>query len=144
VRLHLPDTAPGQEPGRQAPTILGDSLMLREAFKNLIDNALRHGAQISKPIDGHIDGHIDITLDPHDNGWRITVSDPGPGIPPALANAAFERFTRGPNPRTPGAGLGLSIVKRVVDIHNGKLSLSNRVGGGLDAVITLPAGRHEA
>ena len=144
VRLHLPDTAPGQEPGRQAPTILGDSLMLREAFKNLIDNALRHGAGISNPTSSPIDGHIDITLDAHGNGWRITVSDPGPGIPPALANAAFERFMRGPNPRAPGAGLGLSIVKRVVDIHQGKLSLSNRVGGGLDAVITLPAGRHEA
>ena len=126
--------------------------MLREAFKNLIDNALRHGAQISNPIsspndghiDDHIDHHIDITLDAHDNGWRITVSDPGPGIPPALANAAFERFTRGPNPRTSGAGLGLSIVKRVVEIHQGKLSLSNRVGGGLDAVITLPASRRDA
>ncbi|KAG1263253.1 hypothetical protein G6F65_014557 [Rhizopus arrhizus] len=110
--------------------------MLREAFKNLIDNALRHGASP--------DGHIDIRLDRHDACWRITVSDQGPGIPPALANTAFERFARGPNPRTPGAGLGLSIIKRVVDIHHGKLSLSNRVGGGLDAVITLPAGPHDA
>ncbi|MNV09999.1 Sensor protein QseC [compost metagenome] len=143
VRLRLPESAAGHP-----PQVLGDSLMLREAFKNLIDNALRHGTQISNPIpspnDGHIDDHIDITLDAHDNGWRITVSDPGPGIPPALANAAFERFTRGPNPRTSGAGLGLSIVKRVVEIHQGKLSLSNRVGGGLDAVITLPASRRDA
>ena len=61
-----------------------------------------------------------------------------------MANTAFERFARGPNPRTPGAGLGLSIIKRVVDIHHGKLSLSNRVGGGLDAVITLPAGPYDA
>ena len=110
--------------------------MLREAFKNLIDNALRHGASA--------DGHIDIRLDRLDGSWRITVSDQGPGIAPALANTAFERFARGPNPRTPGAGLGLSIIKRVVDIHHGKLSLSNRVGGGLDAVITLPAGPYDA
>ncbi|WAI83018.1 MULTISPECIES: sensor histidine kinase [Achromobacter] len=148
VRLHLPDVASGQVPGRQTPTIQGDSLMLREAFKNLIDNALRHGAGISSrpssPTDSHPDGHIDITLNAHDKGWRITVSDPGPGIPPALANAAFDRFTRGPNPRAAGAGLGLSIVKRVVVIHQGQLSLSNRVGGGLDAVITLPASHHDA
>lgn len=121
VRLHLPDAA---------PRVRGDSLMLREAFKNLIDNALRHGA--------NDDGHIDVRLDASDGGWRITVSDQGPGIPPALAHTAFERFARGPNPRTPGAGLGLSIIKRVVDIHQGTFNLSNRVGGGLDAVITLP------
>lgn len=130
VRLHLPeaDTVP-------PPSVPGDSLMLREAFKNLIDNALRHG--------GSEDGHIDVTLDQHEGGWRITVADQGPGIPPALANTAFERFARGPNPRTPGAGLGLSIIKRVVDIHQGKLSLSNRVGGGLSAVIELPMERHD-
>lgn len=126
VRLHLPPAGAGD-----APRVLGDSLMLREAFKNLIDNALRHGANDA--------GHIDVRLDRHDGGWRIMVSDQGPGIPPALANTAFERFARGPNPRSPGAGLGLSIIKRVVDIHGGSLSLSNRVGGGLDAVITLPA-----
>lgn len=125
VRLHLPS------PGDETPRVQGDSLMLREAFKNLIDNALRHGA--------NEDGHIDVRLERHDGGWRITVSDQGPGIPPALANTAFERFARGPDPRASGAGLGLSIIKRVVDIHGGTLSLSNRVGGGLDAVITLPA-----
>ncbi|MFD4839554.1 sensor histidine kinase N-terminal domain-containing protein [Achromobacter sp. NPDC058515] len=131
VRLRLPDADAGHP-----PTVLGDSLMLREAFKNLIDNALRHGATE--------DGHIDVVLERQGGDWRIAVSDQGPGIPPALANTAFERFARGPNPRAPGAGLGLSIVKRVVDIHRGKLSLSNRVGGGLDAVITLPAQTHDA
>ncbi|MBB1628261.1 histidine kinase [Achromobacter sp. UMC71] len=128
VRLHLPDTGAAMAPG--------DSLMLREAFKNLIDNALRHGASE--------DGHIDIGLQRRDEHWRIAVSDRGPGIAPAQAHSAFERFSRGPNPRTPGAGLGLSIVKRVVDIHQGQLCLSNRPEGGLDAVITLPVHRHDA
>ncbi len=128
VRLHLPAS------GHPA-VVAGDSLMLREAFKNLIDNALRHGATD--------DGHIDVRLERQDREWRISVSDQGPGIPPALANAAFERFVRGPNPRSPGAGLGLSIIKRVVDIHQGRLALSNRVNGGLEAAITLPADPHE-
>lgn len=131
VRLRLPDAEAGAP-----PRIAGDSLMLREAFKNLIDNALRHGASA--------DGHIDVRLERHDAGWRITVADQGPGIPPALAQSAFERFSRGPNPRTPGAGLGLSIIKRVVDIHQGRLSLSNRPGGGLEAVVYLPANAHDA
>ena len=131
VRLHLPDAEDGAP-----PRIAGDSLMLREAFKNLIDNALRHGASA--------DGHIDVRLERQDAGWRITVADQGPGIPPALAQSAFERFSRGPNPRTPGAGLGLSIIKRVVDIHQGRLSLSNRPGGGLEASVLLPANAHDA
>lgn len=131
VRLHLPAAQEGAP-----PRIAGDSLMLREAFKNLIDNALRHGASA--------DGHIDVRLERDDAGWRITVADQGPGIPAALAQSAFERFSRGPNPRTPGAGLGLSIIKRVVDIHHGRLSLSNRPGGGLEAVVLLPASAHDA
>lgn len=131
VRLQLPDTEDGAP-----PRIAGDSLMLREAFKNLIDNALRHGASA--------DGHIDVRLERQDAGWRITVADQGPGIPAALAQSAFERFSRGPDPRTPGAGLGLSIIKRVVDIHQGRLSLSNRPGGGLEAVVLLPASAHDA
>lgn len=131
VRLQLPDTADGAP-----PHIAGDSLMLREAFKNLIDNALRHGASA--------DGHIDVRLERQDAGWRITVADQGPGIPAALAQSAFERFSRGPDPRTPGAGLGLSIIKRVVDIHQGRLSLSNRPGGGLEVVVLLPASAHDA
>lgn len=131
VRLHLPAAQEGA-----LPRIAGDSLMLREAFKNLIDNALRHGASA--------DGHIDVRLERDDAGWRITVADQGPGIPAALAQSAFERFSRGPNPRTPGAGLGLSIIKRVVDIHHGRLSLSNRPGGGLEAVVLLPANAHDA
>lgn len=125
VRLRLPDDA-----AANPPRAMGDSLMLREAFKNLIDNALRHGATE--------DGHIDVRLEPEGGGWRVSVSDRGPGIPAALANTAFERFARGPNPRSPGAGLGLSIIKRVVDVHQGELVLSNRVGGGLEAAITLP------
>lgn len=123
VRLSLPAAA-------NPPRVMGDSLMLREAFKNLIDNALRHGATE--------DGHIDVRLEADGADWRVIVSDQGPGIAPALANTAFERFARGPNPRSPGAGLGLSIIKRVVDIHQGRLVLSNRVGGGLEATITLP------
>lgn len=131
VRLHLPDAEDGAP-----PRIEGDSLMLREAFKNLIDNALRHGASA--------DGHVEVRLERQDGGWRITVADQGPGIPAALAQSAFERFSRGPNPRTPGAGLGLSIIKRVVDIHQGRLSLGNRPGGGLEASILLPTNAHDA
>ena len=94
--------------------------MLREAFKNLIDNALRHGARPA---------YIDVRLERDGaRGARHRVR-PGTGHPAGLAHAAFERFVRGPNPRSAGAGLGLSIVRRAVDSHHGELRLSNRVGG---------------
>ena len=125
VRLSLPAAA-------NPPRVMGDSLMLREAFKNLIDNALRHGATE--------DGHIDVRLEADGADWRVIVSDQGPGIAPALANTRVRALRARPQSAFAGccAGLGLSIIKRVVDIHQGRLVLSNRVGGGLEAAITLP------
>ncbi len=112
----------------------GDALMLREAVKNLIDNALRHGTPEAGPID--------ITLAPQDAGWRITVADHGPGIPPAQAHTVFERFARGPQARAEGAGLGMAIVRRAIEGHGGTVDLSNRVEGGLIVTIHLPGGAH--
>ena len=75
------------------------------------------------------------------------VRDTGIGIAPEVQAGIFEVFSQADSStvrKYGGAGLGLSIIKRVVDIHGGTLSLSNRVGGGLDAVITLPGGTGHA
>lgn len=127
VRLYLPQNGAG---AGQA-WVLGDSLMLREALKNLLDNALRHGAAAR--------GRLDVRLARAGSDWQVTISDQGPGLPPQLGDSVFERFVRGPGPRTAGAGLGLSIAKRVADSHQGRLTLRNRPQGGLDAILTLPA-----
>ena len=72
----------------------------------------------------------------------IRVEDRGPGIPPELLEKVFEPYFRVEGSRsrgTGGTGLGLTIARNMVLLNNGSLTLENREGGGLRAVITLPA-----
>lgn len=114
--------------------IRGDALLLREAIKNLIDNALKHG----RPAAGAQDAPLQIALTAADGQCVLTIADHGPGIAPADAQAVFERFTRGQAAAAGGAGLGLAIVKRIVENHRGRIDLSNRVGGGLIVTVRFP------
>ncbi len=108
--------------------VRGDALLLREAIKNLIDNACKYGG----------DGALQVALTCEARDCVVTVADHGPGIAAADAERVFERFARGEGAAAGGAGLGLAIVKRVVDSHGGRIDLSNRVGGGLIASLRLP------
>jgi two-component system sensor histidine kinase TctE len=106
----------------------GDALLLREAIKNLVDNALKYGG----------DGPLQIALTAEGGQAVLTIADHGTGIAAADAERVFERFARGEGAPSGGAGLGLAIVKRVVDSHGGHIDLSNRPQGGLVATIRLP------
>jgi len=120
--------------------VQGDALLLREAIKNLIDNALKHG----QPRPGQMGGPLQIALTVAEGEGNaafsavLTVADHGPGIAAADAQTVFERFARGRDAASGGAGLGLAIVKRIVDSHGGRVELSNRVGGGLVVTLRLP------
>ncbi|WP_217538568.1 sensor histidine kinase [Stenotrophomonas sp. GbtcB23] len=114
--------------GVASSRVQGDALLLREAIKNLIDNALKYGG----------DGPLQVALTEEGNYCVVTIADHGPGIPPGDAERVFERFARGEDAAPGGAGLGLAIVKRVVDSHGGQIDLSNRPSGGLVATIRLP------
>lgn len=109
----------------------GDELMLREAIKNVIDNAMRHG--------GAEDGAIDIDLIAEDVSYVLRISDRGPGIPLESRERLFERFARGET-QAPGAGLGLAIVRQVIESHQGRVALLDREGGGLVVQLHLPRG----
>lgn len=106
----------------------GDALLLREAIKNLVDNALKYAP----------DGPLQIALTVDGNEAVLTIADHGPGIAAADAGRVFERFARGEHAPAGGAGLGLPIVKRVIDGHDGHIDLCNRPQGGLVATIRLP------
>ncbi len=108
--------------------VRGDALLLREAVKNLIDNACKYGG----------DGPLQLALTVEPRECVVTVADHGPGIAAADAERVFERFARGEGAAAGGAGLGLAIVKRVVDNHGGRIDLSNRIGGGLIATLRFP------
>lgn len=109
--------------------VLGDRLMLAEAFKNLIHNAVRHGAG-----DLH---QTDVRLFEVERNYVVSIADRGPGIAPDDRERVFERFARGRTDAA-GAGIGLAIVRQAVGSHNGTIRLLDRAGGGLTVVVTLP------
>ena len=113
---------------QEIPVISARTLSLKRLISNLINNAKRYGAE---PIElsARIEGAY----------LRICVADHGDGIPEDQIEDLMQPFVRGNEARTiQGSGLGLAIVKRIVDIHQGQLSIQNRAEGGLEAIISLP------
>jgi two-component system sensor histidine kinase TctE len=111
-----------------AAQVRGDRVSLREMVRNLIDNALVYSSGAVE-IDGRVEGERVV----------VEVRDRGPGIPEADRARVLERFQRGAQSGgTVGSGLGLSIVRRVVDAHRGTLTLGDRPGGGLVVAVALP------
>jgi len=104
---------------------------LRMSVRNLVENALRYTA------DG---GTIDIDLFRQERNVVVRVTDTGPGIPEASIGRVFDRFYRLQGDHVEGSGLGLSIVKSVVEKYQGTITLENRTDGvgGLRATIVLP------
>jgi signal transduction histidine kinase len=108
-----------------------DRDMLFQAVSNLVDNALKHAAE---------GGRVELSLRPSQGGGgEIVVADDGPGIPPGEHENVRERFYRLDRSRsTPGAGLGLSLVQAVVNLHRGTLRFEDNCPG-LRAVLVLGA-----
>ncbi|WP_099866366.1 extracellular solute-binding protein [Pararhizobium haloflavum] len=112
-----------------------DRISLREMLRNLVDNALAYSHDAVDIVVARREGTETVS------DLYLAVLDRGPGIAPDERDKVLERFGRGRSGEgKPGSGLGLSIVKRVVDAHRGRLSLSAREGGGLAAEVHLPFG----
>lgn len=130
VRLRLDQPAHLDPP----PTL--DGKAIQQALVNLVDNAVKHspaGATVEITVTGGTaDGAPPLAL---------SVTDHGPGIPPADRERIFEPFyRRGSELRreTPGVGIGLSIVKHVAEAHGGRVRVEGEVGQGSRFVIELP------
>ena len=105
---------------------------LRSAVKNLIENAVRYS---------NTKGRVGVTVDCNDGGARIRVVDNGIGIPIADQKRIFERFyrvDRGRSRDTGGTGVGLAIVKNVVEEAGGTVSVWSRPSEGATFTIQLP------
>jgi signal transduction histidine kinase len=119
------------------PTVVGDAAALRSAVQNLIANAVKYGGR-----DRWVGLRADVSRDRGRAEVRITVSDHGPGIPAADLPHIFEPFYRGSQAlgrQIHGSGLGLSLVKRIVTAHGGRVTVSTRAGVGSSFTIALPA-----
>lgn len=109
--------------------VMARPLLLRRALRNLIDNAVTYGHRARLSVE-RAAGEL-----------RIIVSDDGPGLTDEQIRTLVEPFARGEQSRnraTGGSGLGLSIARDIAESEGGTLTLVNRSGGGLDAVVTLP------
>ncbi|SLN75519.1 Sensor protein QseC [Roseisalinus antarcticus] len=117
----------GDTVGAGEDIIAGDSVSIREALRNLIENVVRHGPP---------DNTIAITLTATGAELRLSVEDAGPGIAEADLSRATERFTS-LSAESMGSGLGLSIVKAVADGHGAELNMGRSRLGGLDVTLVF-------
>jgi two-component system OmpR family sensor kinase len=118
--------------GKSTAVINCDEDSMRQLFSNISQNILRHTPADSK---------VKIYIAQNESNTEIIIDDSGPGIPVALRNQVFERFTRIDASRsrdTGGFGLGMSIIKSVVDKHNGQIFLEDSEFNGLRVRLIFP------
>ncbi|HSS66477.1 MAG TPA: HAMP domain-containing sensor histidine kinase, partial [Gammaproteobacteria bacterium] len=116
------------------PLVSGDVALVERVLENLIDNALNH-----TPSDGHI--HIPIIA--RDGKVEFAVRDSGEGIPAEAQSRIFDRFyqVRNEHRGSGHTGLGLSIAKRIVELHDGELRVESAPGKGTTFRFALPMWR---
>ncbi len=112
--------------------VLADREAMFMVFRNLIDNAIKY-----TPEHGQVTVHI------RQNGIyiKVKVKDTGIGMTPEEKDRVFDEFFRAKNSFTanvPGTGLGLSLVKRLVDMHNGTITVESTVGEGTEFTVIVP------
>lgn len=117
--------------GRTDVQVRGNSNLVEIMISNLVRNAILYSPRGARVVveTGHDEQH------PY-----IIVEDSGPGIPAEMRGVVQQRFTRLPETGGEGAGLGLAIVRRIVDLHQGELEFTDRIEeSGLRVIVTLPS-----
>jgi len=117
---------------RSSVVIQGDEVQLREAIDNLIQNAIKY-----TPEGGRVVVHLDV----EDGRARFTVTDTGYGIPEPLQARLFQPFFRARTAETAqveGSGLGLHLVKNIIQRHNGQMIFRSTYGEGSTFGFKLP------
>ncbi|BCY06951.1 ATP-binding protein [Actinoplanes sp. L3-i22] len=115
------------------PIITGDKTLLRQLLQNLVDNAIKYRHPDRAP-------RVRISCSVEPDGWHLTVTDNGIGIPVEHRDRIFDMFAQvDPNSRK-GHGIGLSTCLRIVERHNGAIQLDDSPTGGTVVKLTLPLG----
>ncbi|NLF76094.1 MAG: hypothetical protein GX573_10375, partial [Chloroflexi bacterium] len=113
------------------PQVAADPTRLTQVLINLLSNASKYSPQAET---------IDLALALDADRLRVAVADRGPGIPPAERQALFQRFVRvgARDDDRMGIGLGLSVVKAIIEGHHGEVGVEENPGGGSVFWFTLP------
>ncbi len=113
------------------PTVWTNKTPLQQIFSNLISNAMKHATPHH--------GRITIRSDRDSGVWRFRVSDNGPGIDPAFHERIFELFqTLDSKDRVEGSGIGLALVKKLVERYGGEVHVESALGAGASFSFTWP------
>lgn len=114
----------------QERNIKGNEIELGRVFVNILNNAITHTP------DG---GSIIITDQNKNNEYVVSIKDTGPGIPKEMLEKIFEPFYRGDASRnTDGAGLGLTLSRKIIENHKGSIVIDSGIGKGTEVIIKLP------
>jgi len=117
----------------EAVTVAGDRHRLRQVLLNLVDNAIKYN---------HPGGRVEMTLRREGKQAVLAVTNTGPGIPSELLPRVFDRFVRTDTARcraAEGCGLGLTIVKWIVEAHGGRIQIASEPGAMTTVTVLLPA-----
>jgi signal transduction histidine kinase len=114
------------------PVVEGDPALLSGVFNNLLINALKYGPRLG--------GVIRISADPAGSGWTFGVQSDGPALPEEARDLIFDAWQRGPGERRArGAGLGLAIVRHIVERHGGQVGVTSPSDSSNRFYFTLPS-----
>jgi len=120
------------------PLVMGDELALKHAIQNLLDNAVKYGTKNSEWIGVSARKVSDAKGD----GVEVRITDRGPGIPAEEQADIFNAFFRGRRAQQDqihGTGLGLNLVKKIVEAHEGDVRVESEPGRGTEFIIRIPA-----
>jgi PAS domain S-box-containing protein len=109
--------------------VIADRARIRQVVFNLVSNALKFTPE---------GGKVNLKIESDRQKIVIIVSDTGIGIPPEKMNIIFNEFERLEDSQTTGAGLGLSLAKRLVGLHNGTINVRSQAGAGSKFIVEIP------
>jgi signal transduction histidine kinase len=125
------DLPPGLPTADSTPVVCGDSDRLKQVLLNLVSNAVKYNVE---------NGRVTVRAKVEETEIELSVADTGPGIAPQDLEHLFDRFYRIPKDEkvVEGSGMGLTIAKKIVEEHDGRIEVGSVVGEGTTFTVFLP------